>query len=154
MPRKHHPMWQASVGTVFAVAIADGRWGVVRFFRGRGIGVLDIFCDSPVMPKLDWQTQSAKWVFFCFAPDADLTEAVPLGVVPFANPDAEWPPPCFDPPDVIDNCYRIHARGFMTKTKAASDVSGMVQCQTLTPAKLAEFLRERFLSGDLRLIAD
>ena len=143
-------MWQAPAGAVFAILIEDRRWGFVRFFRGRGMGVMDLVCDSPALPSFNWKCPPIKWVFFSFAPDSDSTESVALGVVPFADVESEWGPPCYDPPDQIDNCYSIHRWGMITKTKNESDVREMSQCRTMTPTALAEFLRERLMSGELR----
>jgi hypothetical protein len=150
MPKKHHSMWQAPSGAVFAILIEPGCWGILRFFRGCSMGVMDLLLDSPVLPVLDWTRPPVKWVFFSFAPDSDPTEAVPVGVVPFEDVESEWGPPCFDPPDQIDNCYRIRRWGMIGRTKRESDVREMARCRRMTPAKLAEFLRERLATGELR----
>lgn len=152
MPVRNHPFFQAPVGAVFAVAIAPDQWGFVRFFRGRAMGILSIVGSTPTMPRIDWNRHPVGWVFFSFAPKADSTGAVSLGVVPFENESAEWPPPCFDPPDVIESCYRIHERGMIRKPATAKDVEGMMQCRTVTPAQLAQFLRERLEAGEVRIV--
>lgn len=150
MPVKHHPMYQAPAGTVFAIAIAPAQWGFVRFYRGRSMAVLAVVGKTPRMPSVDWQAPPVGWVFFSFAPDGDGTQAVALGTVPFAGPGEEWGPPCFDPPDVMENCYRVHQEGRLWKTQNPADVAGMNQCRTLKPAELAEFLRERLKMGELQ----
>jgi hypothetical protein len=150
MPVKNHPFFLPPAGAVFAIAIAPDRWGFVRFFRGLSMGVLSLVGDAPVMPDIDWSKPPIKWIFFSFAPRKDSTQAVALGVVSFENESAEWGPPCFDPPDVIESCYRIHERGMIRKPATAKDVEGMMQCRTVTPTQLAQFLRDRLEDGDLK----
>lgn len=147
MSIKNHPLFQAPTGSVFAIALMPGQWGYIRFYRGRAIGVLSIIGNAPIMPNVDWNKPPICRVFFSFAPKTDITEAIYLGIVPFENESAEWPPPCFDPPDVIENCYRIHKRGMIQKLASAKDVQGMMQCQTVTPTQLAQFIRERLVSS-------
>ena len=141
-------MSQAEAGMVFSVAIEPGKWGFVRFYRGLSMAILSVYGSSPEMPKVDWNNPPVGWTFFSFAPDADETEAISVGVVPFENREDEWGPPCFSPPDVIDNCYRIFEKGRMRKTKD-KPAQGMKQCRTVTPEKLASFLRERVQAGEL-----
>ena len=152
MPVKHHPFFQAPAGSVFAILIAPGKWGFVRFFDGLAMGVLSVVGNAPVLPKIDWAKPPIGWTFFSFAPDKDTTEAVPLGLVPFDHAEAAWAPPCFYPPDLIQNCYRIHYRGMIQKPATARDVEGMTQCRRVTPTELAEFLRERLAAGGLKEI--
>lgn len=149
---KRHLLFQAPVGAVFAIAIVPGKWGFVRFFRGLSMGILSIVRNSPEMPNIDWKNPPIGWVFFSFAPDSDTTKVVKLGTVPFDDEEAAWSPPCFYPPDELQACYKIHERGTIRKTTAANDVSGMAECRTLTPARLADFLRERLASGELKSV--
>jgi hypothetical protein len=142
-------MWQAKVGTVFAVRIESDKWGFVRFGRGLAMGILSVYQTSPEMPNLDWKSPPVKWYAFSFAPDADTTEAILLRTVQFENEESEWGPPCYSPPDAIDKYYRIFERGRMRKG-TEKDVTGMLPCQTFKPADLAEFLSERLKAGELR----
>ena len=146
----NHPLFQAPAGAVFAIAIGPAKWGFVRFFRGRAMAILSVAGSAPKLPAIDWKRPPIGWVFFSFAPKADTTEAVALGTVPFDNEADEWPPACYDPPDVMQNYYRIHERGLMRKHATASDVQGMTQCRTVTPAQLAEFLREKLNKGEMQ----
>lgn len=114
------------------------------------MGILSLVGNTPAMPRLDWNKPPIGWIFFSFAPRKDMTEAVALGVVPFANESAEWPPPCFHPPDVIENFYRIQERGIIRKPVAAKDVEGLMEYRTVTPAQLAQFLRARLEAGELK----
>ena len=151
--KMHHPFSQAPAGTVFAIAISPGFWGFLRFFRGLSMGVQSIVGRSPQLPPgFDWNNQPISWVFFSFAPDDDKTEAIPLGLVAFESDEAAWAPPCFYPPDVIENCYRIHERGMVKKPCDQKDVAGMRECQRVTPAQLAAFLRARLSAGELKPI--
>lgn len=149
MPVRNHPFFQAPAGAVFAIAIAPNRWGFVRFFQGPEIEILPIVGSVPVMPRIDWNRTPSAWVFFSFAPRSDTTEAVDLGV-PFEDELAGWAPPCFEPPDVIRNCYRMHERGMIRKPAMLEDIQGMMQCRRVTPAQVAQFLRERLAVGDLK----
>ena len=103
--------------------------------------------------EIDWNNPPGGWVFYSFAPDNDLTETVLLGNVPFANADAEWAPPCFNPPDIIDNCYKVHFRGTLRRA-TKEETSDMAQCITLTPSKLQAFLLEKLHKGELRTVKD
>ena len=115
------------------------------------MGVLAIVGSTPSLPKeIDWKNPPIGWVLTSFAPDKDMTEAKNLGTIPFASQESAWGPPCFYPPDVIENCYKIHKRGMIWKTTEAKDVEGMRLCRTVTPAQLAEFLRERLAAGELK----
>jgi len=151
MSIKKHPFFQAPPGAVFAILIVPGKWGYVRFFRGRSMAVLSVVGEAPQLPRIDWKHVSSGWIFFSFAPNKDATEAVPLGIVPFDDAESEWPPPCYDPPDVIQNCYQIHENGRLRQGDE-NDVRGMSQCLTVTPAQLAEFLRERLEAGELHSV--
>ena len=151
MPVKNHPFFQAPTGAVYAIAVAPENWGFVRFFRGNALAVLSIVGRVPEMPRIDWKTPPVGWVFSSFAPRSDSTEAVRVGIVPFPDGDSEWAPPCFVPPDQIDNCYKIHDK-WRIRRAAETEVQGMRQCRTVTPAQLAVFLRERLDSGELQLV--
>jgi hypothetical protein len=140
---KNHPLFQAQVGAVFAVRIGHARWGFVRFFRGGAMAAHPIFADTPALPNIDWHKAPVGWVFFSLAPKNDPTEAVFLGTVPYESEADEWPPPCYDPPDIIQNYYRIHERGRFREYATARDVEGMKQCRTVTPTMLAQFLKEQ-----------
>ena len=102
------------------------------------------------MPKdINWDRPPVRWVFSSFAYDDDPTDAVFLANVPFANIEAEWGPPCFEPPNPFKNIYRIRHLGIIRKATKEETV-GMVQCCRITPAKLQAFLRERLQKGELR----
>lgn len=152
MPIKNHPFFQAPAGAVFAIEIAPNQWGFVRFFRGLAMGVLSVIGSAPAMPGIHWSDPPIAWVFFSFAPNSDTTNAVALGMVPFDDEFSEWAPPCFEPPDVIVNYYRILEQGMIRRHATEADVAGMMQCRTMTPALLAQFLRERLAEGELRPI--
>ena len=148
--KKRHPLFQAQAGTVFAVAIAAGKWGFVRFYHGMGMAVLPLVGSSPQMPDLDWKNPPKCWILFSFALSGDKTEVVLLGTIAFENEAAAWGPPTFSPPDVIEEYYRIHDRGVTRKHATAVDVRGMVRKRVVTPADLAEFLQERLRNGELK----
>ncbi len=148
MPMRRHPFFQAPAGAVFAIAIAPGKWGYVRFFRGCSMAVLSLVGSSPQMPNINWVKPPVGWNFFSFAPNQDKTEAIKLGLVPFPNEVAEWSPPCFVPPDVIDNCHKIHDK-FGIRRATEAEIQGMNHCRTVTPTKLAEFLLDRLQAGEL-----
>lgn len=151
MSIKNHPLFQAPIGAVYGIALAPEKWGFVRFFRGNSMAVLSIVSGAPEMPGIDWTNPPVGWVFSSFAPRSDRTEAVRLGIIPFSDENSEWAPPCFVPPDIIDNCYKIHDKGSIRRA-TDREVQGMRLCQTVTPAKLAEFLRERLNNGELRSV--
>jgi len=151
--KRHHPFYQAPSGNVFAIKITKDKWGFVRFYRGLAMFVLSLVEDSSEKPEIDWNNPPGGWVFYSFAPDNDLTETVLLGNVPFANADAEWAPPCFNPPDIIDNCYKVHFRGTLRRA-TKEETSDMAQCITLTPSKLQAFLLEKLHKGELRTVKD
>jgi hypothetical protein len=148
---KHHPFYQAPAGQVFAIAVTPEKWGFVRFFRGNAMAVLTIVSSVPEMPDVDWKNAPTGWIFSSFAYDSDTTEAILLGCVPFTDEASEWAPPCFTPPDRINNCYKIHDRwGIRRATERETE--GMRRCQRVTPARLAEFLREKLSCGELRIV--
>jgi len=103
--------------------------------------------------SVDWNNPPLGWYFKCFAPNDDQTEAISLGNVPFASAEAEWGPPCFEPPNPFKNIYRIRHLGTFRKATKEETV-GMAQCIRLTPAKLQRFLLERLQAGDLRNLAE
>ncbi len=106
--------------------------------------------DSPSV-NVDWRNSPIGWFFFSFAPTADNTVAVFLGTMPFLDTESEWPPPCYHPFNDIINCYRIEEQG-MTRRASEKETEGLPQCQTFTPALLADFLRERLKAGELTKI--
>ena len=151
MPIKNHPFFQAPTGAVYAIAIMPEKWGFVRFFRGNSVGILRIVCATSAMPNIDWTNPPVGWVFSSFAPRSDRTEVVPLGLVSFPDEDSEWAPPCFTAPDPMDNCYKIHDK-WTIRRATEKEVLGMRSCRRVTPAQLAEFLREKLNNGELILL--
>jgi hypothetical protein len=93
MPVKNHSFFRAPAGAVFAIAIAQGKWGFARFFRGRAMAILSVVGSAPQLPDLDWKRVPVGWVFFSFAPNNDTTEVVALGLIPFDDEASEWAPP-------------------------------------------------------------
>jgi hypothetical protein len=143
-------MFQAKAGDVFAVRIDAASWGIVRFYRGLQMCVPRYVLRVPGLPAVDWlQAQSDCWHFFSFAPDDDRTEAVHIGVVPFSDTEKEWGPPVYDPPDAIQNCFVIHHRGGMIKTKNPKDIAGMSQSVRITPARLSAFFADKLARKEL-----
>lgn len=151
MPVTNHPFFQAPVGSVYAIAIRPDKWGFVRFFRGVEMAVLSIVSDTPKMPDIDWISPPVGWIFTSFAPRNDLTPALRLGIVAFPDEASEWAPPCYVPPDNVDNCYKVHGKWGMVQRASEREVQGMRRCRTVTPAQLAEFLLEKFNAGELHL---
>lgn len=149
MSIRNHPFFQARAGEVYAIAITPERSGFVRFFRGLEIAVLSIVRDTPEMPDINWDNPPVEWIFTSFAPRHDMTRALRLGMVAFSDEDPELAPPCFVPPDRIDNCFKIHGKWGMIQRATESEVQGMRPCRTVTPAQLAEFLLERLNAGEL-----
>ena|ERR1043166_3268796 len=148
MPMKNHPLFQPPVGAVYAIAIMPEKWGFIRFFRGNVMAVLSIVRDTPEMPDVDWKNPPVGWIFSSFAPKNDMTQVLRLGIVAFPDENSEWAPPCFVPPDPIDNCYKIHHKSIIRRA-SAEEVQGMSPCRRVTPAELAEYLRERLKAGEL-----
>ena len=152
MSIKNHPFYDAPIGAVYAVAIATAKWGFVRFFRGSAIAVLRVVGNAPNMSSIDWKTPPIGWFFFVIARRNDATEVIRLGIVPFADEASEWPPPCFVPPDAIDNCYKVHHKGFIQRA-TEDQTRGMNRCRRVTPSQLADFLRSKMNNGELHHIS-
>jgi hypothetical protein len=149
MPVKPHPFYNAGVGAVIAVGIAPSSWCFVRFYRDTTVKVLPIVSSNPTMPRFDWDDPEAGWVMMLVAMKADPTEATHLGVLPFPDEDSEWPPPCYYPPDLMQNCYRAIHRGRLIKPLTIEDVKGMKLCSRATTPQLIEFMREKLAAGEL-----
>ena len=155
--KRHHPLWQAPVGSVFAIQIRKNKWGYVRFFRGRKIAVLTLVSDTPVMPDgIDWKNPPIGWLLISFGRDNDTTQAVLLGNVPFPNFDEEWGPAYVDPRPSWDKnpkaqFYGIHHLGrFWHGTKEEAAV--LPEVPRVTPAKLQAFLRKKLRNGELKKV--
>jgi hypothetical protein len=151
MPIRSHPFFQAPTGAVYAIAITPTKWGFVRFFRGNAVGALSIASDTPEMPTVNWGNPPVRWIFSSFAPRNDLTQVLRLGIVAFPDENSEWAPPCFVPPDPIDNCYKIHYKSSIRRA-SVEEIEGMQPCRKFTPAQMAEFLREKLNAGELQSV--
>ena len=147
---RNHPFFQAPPGEVYAISITPEKWGFVRFFRGNAMAVLSIVGTAPEMPRVNWENPPIGWIFSSFAPRSDTTQVLRLGIVAFSHEDCEWAPPCFVPPDPVDNCYKIHHKSTIRRA-SVEEVQGMRPCRRITPAQLAEFLREKLKAGGLDL---
>ena len=118
--------------------------------RGATLGIWDVCSGIPNRPHTGSSLKPEKWFFAFLSPKTDETEMVPLGSMPFESVDDVWAPPCYIPPDVIDNRYRIYYRG-MFRDAQKGDVEGLVPCKRLTPALLVQKLQELWNAGSLRM---
>ena len=155
--KRHHPLWQAPVGSVFAIQIRKNKWGFVRFFHGLKMAVLSLVSNAPLMPDgIDWKNPPIGWLLISFATDNDPTEAVPLGIVPFPNLEAEWGPAYVDPwpswqPRKKSRFYGIHHLGrFWHGTK--EEAAKLPEIPRVTPAELQVFLRKKLRNGELKRV--
>ena len=143
---KAHPLSRAKEAQVLAVKFGMDQWGFIRILRGSALGIWNKWTTAPVEIPANITERPEKWFCHYLSPKTDDTEMIELGVLPFDSDEQLWAPPCFYPPDVFQNHYRIYFRGLFREANM-NDVVSILRCERLEPVQLVERLRSLYSDG-------
>lgn len=154
MKKKRHPMQPPyNSGDLFAVQITPDAWGYCRMWRGMGIEIPPVYTRTPGIPDVEWAPATPpKWLFRInlAVREIDRPVILPVGNVPFASEEQAVMPPTYRDPDNIEPRYTIEERGIYRYTNDPADLKGIAKAVRLVPETLGVFLKEKYVSGELR----
>lgn len=107
-------------------------------------GILPFFSRGGVFPPDQLPAVTANVFFDVWVYRDDPTRAHFVGSFPFDRVEESWDPPAYEPPDVIEPCFKIHGvfNGLASIIKPATDeqVTGMRVLKRYQPAQFGAFL--------------
>ena len=131
------------VGDVVAVALDEGLFCYVRKFAF-GYGILPFFSKSAVLSADQLPTVKSATFFDVWVYINDPTPMQFVGSFPFESAEESWGEPAFEPPDVIESCFKIHGvfNGLTSIIKPATEeqIAGMRVLKRYQPAQFGDFL--------------
>ena len=131
------------VGDVVAVALDEDVFCYVRKFAF-GHGILPFFSKAAVLSADQLPTVKPEIFFDVWLYTNDPTPMQFVGSFPFKKAEESWGEPAFEPPDVIEPCFKIHGvfNGLASIIKPATEeqIVGMRVLKRYQPAQFGDFL--------------
>lgn len=146
MPKKRLALSTNKVGDITAVSLGDDTYCYVRKYAF-GHGVLPFLSkglelDASKFPSLTPAFHMHIWVY-----NIDPTPMCHVAHVPFATEEESWGVPAYYPPDLIEDCYRIHGifhgMSRIIKPVTEADVAGLEEFRRYQPPQFREHLFSR-----------
>ena len=143
---KRPALLQRKVGDIVAVEIEPGLFCYVRKYAF-GHGVLPFFSKGGVLPRDDLPSIRPEVFLDIWVYDDDSTGMQLVGSFPFDSEEESWGEPAYEPPDLIESCFRIHGvfHGVASIIKPVNEEQtvGMRLLRRYQPADFGDVLKER-----------
>lgn len=148
---KKEPFKKSKRGAVFAIRIADDRWGFVRFRTSASLGILPYFARIPGMPKINWRDDVEKW----FASEMsgnekyDFRDFVLVGDRAFDDPSRAFRPDTYQPPRIPGDKWTVYRRGTVVQVDGPEEVIGMEIQRFVNAEAIRQMILEKYAGGEL-----
>ena len=152
---KKEPFKKSKRGAVFAVRIAPGRWGFVRFRTHSGLGVLPFYSRSPGMPNVEWTDDVERWFARerSGAEEYESDDFVLVGERPFRDPGTAFLPDTYQAPLHPWQPWIVYRGSTVVHVRGPEDVVGMQEHRLINAGEVRQLILDRYEAGELREVS-